>query len=136
VLTRNDPVNFLAFSLLFLMAMPCVSEAQQTTERKVEPFRAGLKGVTSPQCLRCPAPKFSKAARKAKVAGTVLLDVTVTTDGEVKNPTVIKSPGYGLEEKAIEKVVTWKMKPALGPDGQPVNCRVQIEVTFHFYPNG
>jgi len=66
----------------------------------------------------------------------VLLDVTVTTDGEVKNPTVIKSPGYGLEEKAMEKVVTWKMKPALGPDGQPVTCRVQIEVTFHFYPNG
>ena len=78
MLTRNDLGNFLAFSLLFLMAMPCVSEAQQATERKVEPFRASLKGVTSPQCVPCPAPKFSKAARKAKVAGTVLLDVTVT----------------------------------------------------------
>jgi TonB family protein len=124
------------FSLWIVMAVPGVIEAQQAAEPKVEPFRAGVKGVSSPQCLYCPAPKFSKAARKAKIAGTVLLDVTVTTDGAVKDPTVIKSPGYGLEEKAIEKVQTWKMKPALGSDGQPVTCRVQIEVTFHFYPNG
>jgi len=25
------------------------------------------------------------------------------------------------------------MRPAVGPSGKPVNCRVQIEVTFHLY---
>ena len=57
----------IVFSLWILTAAPGVAEAQQVAEPKVEPFRAGLKGVSSPQCLYCPAPKFSKAARKAKV---------------------------------------------------------------------
>jgi len=38
-----------------------------------------------------------------------------------------------LEEKALSQVKNWKMRPALGPSGKPVNCRVQIEVTFHLY---
>jgi TonB family protein len=126
--------TFVALLLGIVMAMAGPLEAQQVGEPKAEPYRAGVKGVTPPQCRYCPPPNFSKAARKAKVAGTVVLDVTVTMDGQVKDPTVIKSPGYGLEEKAIEKVVTWKMTPGHLPDGKPVACRVQIEVTFHFYP--
>jgi outer membrane biosynthesis protein TonB len=38
-----------------------------------------------------------------------------------------------LEEKAVAQVKNWKMRPAIGPNGKPVNCRVQIEVTFHLY---
>jgi len=96
-------------------------------------FRAGVNGVGSPQCIYCPQPEYSDEARKAKYQGTVLLDVTVTTDGRVINPIVIKGPGLGLEEKALAQVRNWKMRPSVGPNGKPVNCRVQIEVTFHLY---
>lgn len=96
-------------------------------------FRAGINGVGSPQCIYCPQPEYSDEARKAKYQGTVLLDVTVTSDGRVITPVVIKGPGLGLEEKALTMVKTWKMRPAVGPSGKPVNCRVQIEVTFHLY---
>lgn len=96
-------------------------------------FRAGLNGVGSPMCIYCPQPEYSDEARKAKYQGTVLLDVTVTADGRVINPIVIKGPGLGLEEKALSQVRNWKMRPAVGPSGKPVNCRVQIEVTFHLY---
>jgi protein TonB len=96
-------------------------------------FRAGVNGVGSPACIYCPQPEYSDEARKAKYQGTVLLDVTVTTDGRVVNPQVIKGPGLGLEEKALIQVKNWKMRPAIGPSGKPVNCRVQIEVTFHLY---
>ncbi len=96
-------------------------------------FRAGVNGVGSPQCIYCPQPEYSDEARKAKYQGTVLLDVTVTADGRVINPVVIKGPGLGLEEKALSQVRNWKMRPAIGPSGKPVNCRVQIEVTFHLY---
>jgi len=96
-------------------------------------FRAGLNGVGSPMCIYCPQPEYSDEARKAKYQGTVLLDVTVTADGRVLNPQVLKGPGLGLEEKAIAQVKNWKMRPAVGPSGKPVNCRVQIEVTFHLY---
>ena len=96
-------------------------------------FRAGINGVGSPQCIYCPQPEYSDEARKAKYQGTVLLDVTVTADGRVINPVVLKGPGLGLEEKALAQVRNWKMRPAVGPGGKPVNCRVQIEVTFHLY---
>ena len=96
-------------------------------------FRAGVNGVGSPVCIYCPQPEYSDEARKAKYMGTVLLDVVVTTDGRVLDPRVLKGPGLGLEEKAVAAVRTWKMRPALGPNGKPVNCRVQIEVTFHLY---
>ncbi len=96
-------------------------------------FRAGLNGVGSPMCIYCPQPEYSDEARKAKYQGTVLLDVTVTADGRVISPIVIKGPGLGLEEKALSQVRNWKMRPAVGPSGKPVNCRVQIEVTFHLY---
>jgi protein TonB len=96
-------------------------------------FRAGVNGVGSPQCIYCPQPEYSDEARKAKYQGTVLLDVTVTADGRVLNPVVIKGPGLGLEEKALAQVKNWKMRAALGPGGKPVACRVQIEVTFHLY---
>ncbi len=96
-------------------------------------FRAGVNGVGSPMCIYCPQPEYSDEARKAKYQGTVLLDVTVTADGRVIAPVVIKGPGLGLEEKALAQVKNWKMRPAVGPSGKPVNCRVQIEVTFHLY---
>jgi len=96
-------------------------------------FRAGVNGVGSPMCIYCPQPEYSDEARKAKYQGTVLLDVTVTADGRVLNPQVLKGPGLGLEEKAMAQVKNWKMRPAVGPSGKPVNCRVQIEVTFHLY---
>lgn len=96
-------------------------------------FRAGVNGVGSPQCIYCPQPEYSDEARKAKYQGTVLLDVIVTSDGRVVNPVVLKGPGLGLEEKALAQVKNWKMRPAIGPNGRPVNARVQIEVTFHLY---
>jgi TonB family protein len=133
MLTRNNFGRILAFLLWIVMAAPGVIEAQQAPEPTVDPPRAGTNGVTSPQCLYCPQPKLSKAARKAKVSGTVLLDVTVTSNGQVAKPMVVKGSGTGLDEQALEAVRNWKMKPASGPDGKPVDCRVQVEVTIHSY---
>jgi TonB family protein len=130
MLTKNNHRSFLAFSLWVLIAMPGVIEAQQATESKVDPPRAGTNGITSPRCVYCPAP-VSQKAQKAKISGTVLLDVTVTADGQVGKPIVLKGLGVGLDEQALEAVRNWKMKPASGPDGKPIACRVQVEVTFH-----
>jgi len=110
------------------MAMARVINAQQATEPKVDPPRAGVNGVEKPQCVYCPEPEKTP---KPTISGVVLLDVTVLADGKVVDPTVVKGPGMGLNEKALEQVRTWRMKPARGPGGKPVKCRVQIEVTFH-----
>jgi periplasmic protein TonB len=96
-------------------------------------FRAGVNGVGIPVCIYCPLPEYSDEARKAKYQGTVMLEVVITTDGRVINPQVVKGPGLGLEEKAMSQVRNWKLKPALGPNGKPVNCRVTIEVAFRLF---
>jgi periplasmic protein TonB len=93
-------------------------------------FRAGVNGVGQPACIYCPNPDYSDEARKAKYQGSVLLDVIVTADGRVIDPRVLKGPGLGLEEKAIAAVKSWKMRPAVGPNGRAVTCRVNIEVVF------
>ena len=96
-------------------------------------FRAGVNGVGVPVCLYCPTPQYSDEARKAKYQGTVVLQVTITPDGRAINISVVKGPGLGLEEKAIEAVKGWKFKPAAGPDGHIVPVIVPIEVTFRLY---
>ena len=96
-------------------------------------FRAGVNGVGVPICLYCPIPQYSDEARKAKYQGTVVLQVTITTDGRAVNISVVKGPGLGLEEKAIEAVRGWKFKPAVGPSGKVVATIVPIEVTFRLY---
>jgi len=93
-------------------------------------FRAGVNGVGQPACIYCPNPDYSDEARKAKYQGSVVLDVIVTADGRVMDPRVLKGPGLGLEEKAIAAVKNWRMRPAMGPNGRPVSCRVNIEVVF------
>lgn len=96
-------------------------------------FRAGTGGVGTPICVYCPDPQYSEEARKAKYQGTVVLNVVVTTDGRATNISVIKGPGLGLEEKAMEAVRGWKFKPAVGPNGKAVNVIVPIEVTFRLF---
>ena len=96
-------------------------------------FRAGVNGVGVPVCLYCPIPQYSDEARKAKYQGTVVLQVTITTDGKAIGISVVKGPGLGLEEKAIEAVRGWKFKPAVGPNGKIVPTIVPIEVTFRLY---
>ncbi len=96
-------------------------------------FRAGVNGVGTPSCIYCPDPQYSDEARKAKWQGTVVLDVVISADGRAIRITPIKGPGLGLEEKAIEAVRQWRFRPALGPNGKPVNVRIPIEVTFRLF---
>ena len=94
------------------------------------PVRPGTGGVGYPSCIYCPAPQYSEAARKAGYQGTVVLEVVITPDGSASNFKVVKGPGLGLEEKAVEVVRTWRFKPAVGPNGQPVATLTMLEITF------
>jgi protein TonB len=93
-------------------------------------YRPGTGGVGYPSCVYCPDPKYSEEARKAKYQGTVVLQAVITPDGRATEIQVVKGPGLGLEEKAVEAVKQWRFKPANGPGGKPVPVIVPIEVTF------
>jgi TonB family protein len=93
-------------------------------------FRPGTGGVGFPSCVYCPSPQYSEDARKAKYQGTVVLQVIITPDGRATNIEVVKGPGLGLEEKAVEAARTWRFKAAVGPSGRPVATITLIEVNF------
>jgi len=104
------------------------------TTQGTAPARAGVNGVTVPTCLYCPIPGYTQQARDAKYQGTVILSVIISPDGRASNVTIVKHPGLGLAEKAIEAVSEWKFKPA-SKDGNSVSTVVPIEVTFRLYNN-
>jgi protein TonB len=89
-------------------------------------------GVSAPVPIYSPDPDYSEEARKAKYQGTVVLTVIVGPDGRVHNARVARSLGMGLDEKAIEKVLVWKFRPAT-KDSKPVAVEVSVEVQFNLY---
>jgi protein TonB len=68
---------------------------------------------------------YPSKAKKNNISGIIEVDFLVSKDGEIKNPHVLKSLGYGCDEEAIRVVKLMpKWKPAmLG--------REAIEMDFH-----
>lgn len=88
-------------------------------------------GVSAPVPIHKVAPEYSKAARKAKLEGTVLLAIVVDIDGTTRNIRVLRSLGMGLDEKAIEAVSKWRFRPGY-KEGKPVPVQANVELSFRF----
>ena len=86
-------------------------------------------GVAPPSLLKKVEPEYSEEARSAKYMGTVLLKVTVDTDGLAKDIQVVKSIGMGLDEQAVIAITQWQFKPGM-KDGVAVPVLAQIEINF------
>ncbi len=86
-------------------------------------------GVSAPQILHQVDPEYSEEARKAKYGGAVLLQLVVDASGRVRDVSVVRSLGLGLDEKAIEAVNKWTFKPGM-KNGVPVSVRATVEVNF------
>jgi TonB family protein len=91
---------------------------------------AGSHGFSTPLCIFCPKAEYTADAARNKAAGLVILGSVVTADGQVSDIHVLKSLPFGLTEAAIQMIRTWKLRPAIGPDGKPAAVRQVIEVTF------
>ena len=89
-------------------------------------------GVSAPVALYTPEPEFSEEARKAKVAGNVVVYLQVDTNGKPVNVRVLRGIGMGLDEKAIEAVRQYKFKPAM-ENGHPVRVEMNVEVNFQIF---
>lgn len=100
---------------------------------ELKKFREGRASA----CTYCPIPPYSDGARKMGISpATVVLMVTVSINGIDEEICVVKNPGYGLAEQAIESVSEWRFRPASGKDGKPVSAAVPVEVSSHLFENG
>ena len=89
-------------------------------------------GISSPEVIYSVEPEFSEEARKAKVAGNVLVNLWVGTNGLPSHVHVIRGVGMGLDEKAVEAVKQYKFRPAM-ENGKPVLVELNIEVNFQIF---
>jgi protein TonB len=89
-------------------------------------------GVSQPVLIYSVEPEFSEEARKAKVAGNVLVNLWVDTNGNPSHVHVIRGVGMGLDEKAVEAVRQYRFKPAM-ENGKPVLVELNVEVNFQIF---
>jgi TonB family protein len=94
------------------------------------PLQTGKNGIGVPQCVHCPSPLYSDKARRARLQSTVILSITISTDGRATRIAILRDPGYGLTEKAIEAVSEWTFRPSMDKDGKRVPVSVTVEVAF------
>lgn len=90
-------------------------------------------GYTSPICQRCPTPRYTDAAFKAHVEGSVELSAVVETDGRASHIVVEKRLGAGLDESVVKAVQKWEFKPSLGPNGKPAAVRILFKLDFYVH---
>jgi TonB family protein len=92
---------------------------------------AAREGVTVPQLLRKVDPEYTADAMRARIQGTVVLEMVVLADGSVGKVAMVRSLDsvYGLDQSAIDAASQWKFKPGT-KDGKPVAVAVTLEMKF------
>ena len=87
-------------------------------------------GTNPPKILERPEIEPTPAARKARVYGKVRLSGIIGKNGNIRDLRVIRGPGRGLDERAVEGVRnSWVFLPAT-KNGEVYETQISIEVDF------
>jgi protein TonB len=84
--------------------------------------------VTEPTRVKYVEPVYPPIAVRARVAGVVIIEATLSTDGSVVNARVIRSEPL-LDEAALAAVRQWKYTPTR-LNGTPVEVIMTVTVVF------
>lgn len=91
---------------------------------------APLSGITKSPSFRSQLkPVYPESARKIGIEGVVLLEVIISSDGNVTDVKIIENPGYGMGEAAREAILKSAFSPAMSGE-TPVAAKVIIPVRF------
>jgi TonB family protein len=117
------------------------SNSEQSSDTKDQAARAGsqfgslLTGPVAGHEVRpalpvvFPDPVVHHSELPSGVQGDVVVEVTIDTLGKVVRTRVLRTVGYGIEEKVLAALENWRFKPAT-QDG--VAILSQQDVYFHF----
>ena len=89
-------------------------------------------GIRPPRGSSIVDPKYTDAARRAKINGSVVVAVAINEEGGVDDVKVVRRLGYGLDENAMAAARQGKFTPAT-KDGRPVAVQLNMEMTFKLY---
>jgi TonB family protein len=87
-------------------------------------------GLSEPRVLEKAPPAYPEDARQEKIQGEVVLDVTITTKGDVTDLETVQDPDARLTAAAREAVARWRFAPARDAEGHAVAVRYRLTVAF------
>jgi TonB family protein len=93
---------------------------------------AGQKRYSVPSCTNCPMPHFDDLVREG-MRGVVELQVVVLQDGSIGDMRVLRGICPDVNQRVIDAVKQWKLRPAKGPDGNPADVTEHIEVKMQLH---
>ena len=85
--------------------------------------------TTMPTPIERQEPKYTQEAWDEGIQGSVVLRVDVGENGAIGEIRVHQRLGYGLDEKAIEAVRSWRFNPATDA-GRPIKGTAWVELRF------
>jgi protein TonB len=95
---------------------------------KREPIRVGG-NVQESKLIRKIEPVYPELAKRARVSGVVILQVTVDEEGSVSEVRVLRGHPL-LDDEAVRAVKQWKYSPTL-LNGEPVPVIATVTVIFN-----
>lgn len=86
--------------------------------------------VAEPRKVKDVPPKYPEDARKRRDSGTVVMELVIDTEGQVKAVRVVDAPpSEELTQAAVEAVRQWRYEPT-AKDGRPVPILLTVTVRF------
>ncbi len=81
------------------------------------------------QAITATMPEYPAVARKARIGGSVILQIDIDEDGLVQRVVILKPLPFGLDEAARDAVAAWRFRP-LERNGQRMKQCAQVKMTF------
>ena len=91
-----------------------------------------LLAVRRPTILHKSIAGYTDEARRRKVMGTIVISLSMNSDGTIGDATVVRGLGAGLDENALTAARKIFFLPAI-KEGAFVSVRTTLEFTFNLY---
>lgn len=104
-------------------------EVKPTTRNPTDEIIKKFSPVGGGKLKRRADPVYRAEAKRAGIAGTVILNGMIEKDGTVREIRIERPVGGGLDEAAIESVQKWRYEPYT-LDGKTVSVATTITVNF------
>ncbi len=85
--------------------------------------------ISPPKVVHRVEPKYPEVAQRARIQGTVVLEIVIDKNGNVQEARVVRSIPV-LDPAAISALKEWKYKPARDRHGHPVSVYFLVSVKF------
>jgi protein TonB len=109
-----------------------VSPSQEDLEFRQGALGVGTPGLTPARSINIGTPRYTAAAMRAKVQGSVEIEIVVGTDGTVQRARVTRSLDPDLDQQALNAVRQSRFEAAM-LDGKPVESWVRLVLDFKLY---